>query len=209
MSHARVYDSFDFSARGASIRRRAGYCALQAALFFICVSLHVPIALAQQSAPTEYQVKAAYLYNFGKFVDWSATSVAAKNDAFQICVIGQDPFGPALEAALVKQSIDGKGVMARRIAKPQDALGCRILFISSSEDRQLKGIFTVLDGAGVLTVSDIPQFSQRGGMIEFTLEGNKVRFEVNLASAEAAGLTLSSELLKVAVAVRRNSSSGD
>ena len=154
-------------------------------------------------------MKAAYLYNFGKFVDWSATTVAAQRDGFQICVLGQDPFGPSLDAALAKQSIDGKSVMARRLTKPQDALGCRVLFISSSEDRQLKGIFTVLNGAGVLTVSDIPQFSQRGGMIEFTLEGNKVRFEVNLTSAESAGLSLSSELLKVAVAVRRSTSSGD
>jgi hypothetical protein len=209
MSRVRVADSLDCSAPRSPIRRRAGYCTRFAVLFLACVALYVPISPAQQSPPSEYQVKAAYLYNFGKFVDWSAPSVSAKRDGFQICVLGQDPFGPALDAALAKQSIDGKSVMARRIAKPQDAAGCQILFISSSEDRQLKGIFTVLDGAGVLTVSDIPQFSQRGGMIEFTLEGNRVRFEVNLTTAEAAGLTLSSELLKVAVAVRRNASSGD
>lgn len=209
MSLVRVADSIDCSARRSSIRSRAGYCARLAVLFLACVTFHLPVSRAQQSPPTEYQVKAAYLYNFGKFVDWSATSVAAKGDGFQICVLGQDPFGPALDVALARQSIDGKGVMARRISKPQDAVSCRILFISSSEDHQLKGIFTVLDGAGVLTVSDIPQFSQRGGMIGFTLDGNRVRFEVNLATAEAAGLTLSSELLKVAVAVRRNTSSGD
>jgi hypothetical protein len=100
-------------------------------------------------------------------------------------------------------------MVARRITKPQEALSCRILFIGSSEDRQLKGILAALDGAGILTVSDMPQFSQRGGMIEFTLEGNKVRFEVNLTTAEDAGLTLSSELLKVATTVRRKPQSGD
>jgi hypothetical protein len=196
-------------ARDFSIRRRARYFLRLAVMMLACICWQVPVSKAQQAAPTEYQVKAAYLYNFGKFVDWSAASTAAKRDGFQICVLGQDPFGPALDAALARQSIEGKSVMARRIMKPQDAAGCRILFISSSEDRQLKSIFSVLDGSGVLTVSDIPQFSQRGGMIEFTLEGNRVRFEVNLAPAEAAGLTLSSELLKVAVAVRRNTSSGD
>ena len=180
----------------------------RSAIVVTCVFSSVTISQAQQS-PTEYQVKAAYLYNFGKFDDSSETRAAAKRDGFEICVLGQDPFGAALDGALARQSIDGKSVMARRLTKPQDALGCRVLFISSSEDRQLKGIFTVLDGAGVLTVSDIPQFSQRGGMIGFTLEGNRVRFEVNLTTAEAAGLTLSSELLKVAVAVRRNTSSGD
>ncbi len=208
MSHVRKTDSLDCPARRPLVRRRVSYPVWLAVMFLAWVAFGVPISQAQQSAPTEYQVKAAYLYNFGKFVDWSAAS-AAKRDGFQICVLGQDPFGPALDAALARQSIDGKSVMARRITKPQDAFGCRILFISASEDRQLKGIFAVLDGAGILTVSDIPQFSQRGGMIEFTLEGNRVRFEVNLGPAEAAGLTLSSELLKVAVAVRRNTSSGD
>ena len=89
--------------------------------------------------------------------------------------------------------------------KPQDAVSCRVLYISSSEDSRLKEILAALDKSGVLTVSDIPQFSQRGGMIEFTLQGNNVRFEVNLAIAENTGLTLSSELLKVAVTVRRHS----
>ena len=209
MSLVRVAGTVDGSEQRSSIWRRSGACARFALVFLACVSFFVQTSRAQQAPPTEYQVKAAYLYNFGKFVDWSAASAPAKRDGFEICVLGQDPFGPSLDAALARQSIDGKSVMARRIAKPQDAVGCRILFISSSEDHQLKGIFTVLDGSGVLTVSDIPQFSQHGGMIEFTLEGNRVRFEVNLATAEAAGLTLSSELLKVAVAVRRNTSSGD
>jgi hypothetical protein len=209
MSRVSVAEFLDCPSRRSSISRGATRCVLLTAMFVACISFHVPFSQAQQSLPTEYQVKAAYLYNFGKFVDWSAANEAVKRESFQICVLGQDPFGPSLDAALAKQSIDGKSVMARRLTKPQDALGCRVLFISSSEDRQLKGIFTVLDGAGVLTVSDIPQFSQRGGMIEFTLEGNKVRFEVNLTSAEAAGLSLSSELLKVAVAVRRSTSSGD
>jgi hypothetical protein len=210
MSRARSARILAWLVQRSSIRRRAHDSVRFAVMLLACASFHVSISRAQQpSPPTEYQVKAAYLYNFGKFVDWSTANEAAKRDSFQICVLGQDPFGPSLDAALAKQSIDGKSVMARRLTKPQDALGCRIVFISSSEVRQLKGILTALDGAGVLTVSDIPQFSQRGGMIEFTLEGNRVRFEVNLAPAEAAGLTLSSELLKVAVAVRKSTSSGD
>jgi hypothetical protein len=83
-------------------------------------------------------------------------------------------------------------------------MSCRVLFISSSEDRQLKDILTALNKSGVLTVSDMAQFSQRGGMIEFVLDGDKVRFEVNVSNTEDARLSLNSELLKVAVAVRRN-----
>jgi hypothetical protein len=204
MNRASTTDRSACPPQSCSIRRPW----VRLAALVISVFCAIPISQAQQSKPTEYQVKAAYLYNFGKFVDWSAAGTAAKNDPFAICVLGQDPFGPALDAALAKQSIVGKSAVARRITKPQEALGCRILFISSSEDRQLKSVLAALDTAAILTVSDIPQFSQRGGMIEFTLEGNNVRFEVNLTSAENAGLTLSSELLKVAVTVRRNPQPG-
>lgn len=164
---------------------------------------------AQQSKLPEYEVKAAYLYNFGKFVEWPATASSSKDNSFSICVLGQDPFGPALDAALAGQSIDGKNVVARRISRPQDAVNCRIAFISTSEENRLKDVLEALDKAAVLTVSDIPQFSTRGGAIQFVLDGKKIRFEVNLTNATDAGLTLSSELLKVATAVRRNSPSGD
>ena len=99
--------------------------------------------------------------------------------------------------------------MIKRISKPQDAVACRILFINSTEETHLREILAAVDQVGVLTVSDMPDFSRRGGMIQFVLDGEKVRFEVNLTSAESSGLTLSSELLKVAATVRRDSRSGD
>ncbi len=164
---------------------------------------------AQQSRPSEYQVKAVYLYNFGRFISWPANSKGAKGESFTFCVLGRDPFGPSLDATLAGQTINGKDTAVKRVSKPEDALGCRILFISSSEKKGLKDILSALDQANVLTVSDIPDFSRRGGMIQFVLEGDKVRFEVNLTAAENAGLVLSSELLKVASAVRRNAHAGD
>jgi hypothetical protein len=164
---------------------------------------------AQKSRPGEYEVKAAYLYNFARFVEWPSTAAATKSDAFAICVLGQDPFGPALDAALAGETINGKAVLARRVLKPQDAVSCRVLYISSSEDSRLEEVLAALDKAGVLTVSDMPQFAQHGGMIQFVSGGNKIRFEVNLASAQDAGLSLSSELLKVAIAVRKNRQPGD
>jgi hypothetical protein len=164
---------------------------------------------AQQSKPSEYQVKAAYLYNFGRFVKWPAGVAAGKGDSFPICVLGQDPFGSILDSTLAGEALDGKPVVVKRTAKLQDAADCRILFVSSTEEHHLKEILAAIDQAGVLTVSDIPEFSRRGGMIQFVVEGDKVRFEINLASAESARLVLSSELLKVAAAVRRNARSGD
>jgi YfiR/HmsC-like len=170
--------------------------------------LAAPALSAQQSPPSKYDVMAAYLYNFGRFVTWPAGVPPHPDGSFSICVLGQDPFGAALDAALAGETIDKKPVEAKRIVRPADAANCRILFISSSEEDPLKELLPVVDKFTVLTVSDIPQFSRRGGMIEFVLEERRVRFAVNLAVAENAGLGLSSALLKVAVAVRRNLPSG-
>jgi hypothetical protein len=156
----------------------------------------------QQAKPGEYQVKAAYLYNFGRFIEWPARAAEA-NSTFTICVLGQDPFGLALNATLADENINGKSVVAKRIPDAAQAMNCRILFISSSEGEHLKQILGTLKDTSVLTVSDLPEFSKNGGMVQFTMEGSRVRFEVNLAPAERVGLVLSSELLKVAVNVRR------
>ena len=163
----------------------------------------VPCLSAQSAKPSDYDVKAVYLYNFGRFVEWPA-NLAAQSDSFKVCVLGQDPFGPALDAALAGETIGGKSVAAKRISTPQEATSCQILFMSSAQDSRLSKIMEALDKGAVLTVSDMPQFSRRGGMIQFVLEGKKVRFEVNLTAVQRAGLTLSSELLKVATIVRRN-----
>ena len=162
---------------------------------------------AQQSNPSEYEVKAAYVYDFGKFVTWPANGTAARE--FTICVLGVDPFGTTLDATTAGETINGKKIAINRIAKPQEAVSCHILFISSSEESQLKEILATLDKTSVLTVSDISQFTRRGGMIQFVVAANKVRFEVNVTSAERTGLILSSQLLKVAINVRRGSPAGD
>ncbi|MGA8438726.1 MAG: YfiR family protein [Candidatus Sulfotelmatobacter sp.] len=173
-----------------------------AGLLFACSS-----ALGQQR-PSEYQVEAAYLYNFGRFVEWPAKGANAPG-SFTICVLGEDPFGQALDATLAGETIGNLKVTARRISSPQMSADCQILFISSSEANRLNKIIEALDKNAVLTVSDIPQFSQRQGMIQFVLEENRIRFEVNLTATQRAGLTLSSELLKVATAVRKNPQPGD
>ena len=158
--------------------------------------------LAQAPKTTEYQVKAAYLANFSKFVEWPAK--AARSASFNICVLGQDPFDGALDAAVAGATIDRFPVAVKRISRTEDALDCRVLFISSSEDRRWKEIQAALKTASILTVSDMHEFARRGGIVQFVLDGNRVRFEVNLAATGPSGLTLSSELLKLAVNVRRS-----
>ena len=168
-----------------------------------------PTMRGQQSKPTEYEVKAIYLYNFARFVEWPSKVIPAQDTSFNICVLGQDPFGPALNATLTDEAIDGKSVAAKRISTAQDAVNCRVLFISSSEDPRLKEILAALVDTSVLTVSDMPQFARRGGMVQLILEGNRVRFVVNLVPTERARLVLSSEVLKLAVSIRDNSRPGD
>jgi hypothetical protein len=179
------------------------------AILVVLVLLFVPVLQAQQPKVSEYQVEATYLYNFGRFVKWPSSATVAKADAFSICVLGQDPFGPALDSTLAGETLEGKSLKVKRISTPRDAGECRILFISSTEENHLKEILATLDESCILTVSDMPAFSRRGGMIQFVLEGDKVRFEINLTKAETAKLTLSSELLKVATAVRKNGPPGD
>jgi len=154
---------------------------------------------------TAYQVEAVYLYNFTKFVQWPARAMPVKSAPFAICILGADPFGPVLDAALGGESIQGAQIVARRIAQPQDAAGCRIVFVSSSEEHRLKEILAALSGTGVLTVSDISDFTKRGGMIQFVQTDGKVRFEVNVKNATDAGLVLSADLIEVALAVRTGS----
>lgn len=163
---------------------------------------------AQQPKPTAYQVQAAYLYNFGKFVQWPAAT-RTSTVSFNVCVFGEDPFGPILGSTVAGGTVDGKTVVAKRISSAQEAVDCRILFISPSEDRRLDKILEALNSAAVLTVSDMPRFAERGGMIQFVLEEDRVRFQVNLTAAQNAGLILSSQLLKLAALVRRSSSPGE
>jgi hypothetical protein len=152
-----------------------------------------------QVHPTESQVKAAYLYNFGKFVRWQDQSPSTAS--IQICVLGKDPFGTVLDSTVAGESIEGRKIIVKRVVKVQDAATCNILYISSSEESRLGFILSSVQHFAPLTVSDIPNFVERGGMIEFVQQQGKIRFEVNLLAAERSHVSLSSELLKVAVKV--------
>jgi hypothetical protein len=186
--------------------RRVWQC--PTAVIVMLALLHIPVLEAQQPKVPEYQVKATYLYNFGRFVQWPPNATAAKGDSFSICILGQDPFGATLDSTVAGEMLDGKPLAVKRISTARNAGECRILFISSTEENHLKEILVALDESGILTVSDMPAFSRRGGMIQFVLEGDRVRFEINLTKVETAKLTLSSELLKVATTVRRNARPG-
>jgi hypothetical protein len=150
-------------------------------------------------ASNEYEVKAAFLYKFASFVEWPPE---ASNMPLCIAVVGQDPFGPALDAVVKGKSINGRAFLIKRFKSGQDAAACHIVFISSSEKSRLRSILDRLQGVSILTVSDIPGFCQGGGIIDFELLEQKIRFEINPEAAERAGLRVSSKLLSVARIVR-------
>jgi hypothetical protein len=155
--------------------------------------------------PSEYEVKAVYLFNFAKFVQWPAGEPSGETDAFTICVLGEDPFGRTLDFTLAGETLHGKKTATKRIASARDARGCRIVFVSGSEERRIRSVLGALKGMRVLTVSDMNDFAARGGMIQLVMDHDRVRFEVNLTAATSEGLGMSSELLKVAREVKRGS----
>jgi YfiR/HmsC-like len=184
-----------------SFSRSLRLCAALAALALAAFAF-APQSSAQESGPTEFQVEAAYLYHFGDFVTWPSNASAAHPKQFPICILGHDPFGSTLDNMVKGSAIAGAPILARRVTSAKDATSCRIVFVSSSEARHLEGDLADLRGSPILTVSDIPDFDVRGGMVQFVLIDRRVRFEVNLSPAQKAGLRLSSQLLKVAVSVR-------
>jgi YfiR/HmsC-like len=155
--------------------------------------------LIAQDRPTEEQVKAAYLFNFGRFIRHAGTSQQAST--FDLCVIGQDPISKILEQTTTNQQIGDRVVQIRRYENPSDARGCVIVFMGQSEAGRLDKDVAALKGSDALTVSDIPQFLARGGMLEFVIQNSRVRFSVNLDAVNHTNLQLGSELLRVAASV--------
>lgn len=156
---------------------------------------------------SEYDVEAAYLYNFGKFVRWPADASAASS-TFDICVLGDSPFRGTLERLTANDTIDGKPIRKRIISGPSDAAGCAIVYISDSQAANVKKVLADFRGRSQLLVSGIPHFIDDGGAIQFVVKDHRVRFAVNLQAASRSRLVLSSELLKVAVRVAGKPQSG-
>jgi hypothetical protein len=155
---------------------------------------------AQESAD-EYQVRAAYLYNFGRFVQWPVESFLTPSVPLVIGVIGEHPFHGTLDEVLRGKAVNGHPIQIRRLRWNEPLTACHILFISSSESEHLPYILKNLSGQSVLTISDLEGFSLGGGMIEFRMVGNRVRFDINWAATQDARLDVSAKLLNVARAV--------
>jgi hypothetical protein len=168
------------------------------AAFAACALVLPPLSAPRASEyaePTEYQVKAAFLYNFAKFVEWPEGRARAP---FVIGVLGEDPFGEVLDRTISGKTIQSREFAVRRLADTAEAPRVDILFISASEKARLPEVLGRLRGSSVLTVGDTDNFVSRGGMVGFRTKGNVVRFDINLREATRAGLKISSQLLRLA-----------
>jgi hypothetical protein len=147
----------------------------------------------------EYDLKAAFLFNFAKFVEWPASAFAGERAPLTICVYGEDPFGPALDAVVQNERVGERSLLVQRPDSVDDLDECHVLFIARSEKGRLGEVMEQIKGEPVLTVSDTDGFLRAGGVINFILEGSKVRFLIGQEAAQRSGLRISSKLMRLAV----------
>lgn len=155
-------------------------------------------AQGQPRAAGEYEVKAAFLFNFARYVEWPADGFPPEGDPIVVTVLGEDPFGETLDSTLRDRTIQKRPLVVRRVARVEEVGNSQIVFIGKTASEDLPRILQRLDDAPVLTVGETAQFAQRGGMISFRKERDRIGFEINLASTERAHLKVSSQLLKLA-----------
>lgn len=156
------------------------------------------ITSAFANATPEYQVKAAFLFNFSQFVSWPPRAFGSANAPIVIAVLGRDPFGTVLDAIVSGERVNGHPLAVRRYGDVSQVEDCQILFIDRSKSAQLPEILQALRGRAILTVSDIEGSAQSGVMIDLVTRNDHIRMHINLAAARASGLTVSSQLLKLA-----------
>ena len=151
-----------------------------------------------QTASEEYRVKAAFIFHFAQLVDWPAEKATGTDNSLVLCTLGEDPFQGLLEGTVAGKAIGNRILRVRHLGQPQDMQACQIVFLGRAQSKHIPTLVSTLHQAPVLTVGETAGFLDAGGMIDFLLEDNKVRFEVNLDAAESADLKIGSRLLVLA-----------
>lgn len=189
----------------APAMKRFSHTIRRLALCTTLVLLAATPGLVQAEVTKEYQVKAAFLYNFTKFVEWPPTRFADAHRPITIGIVGRNPFGDELAKITEGRKINGRDIVIRLVASEAEMLSADLLFVSAGEEEHLPGLTGTLPQAGILTVGESPRFAAAGGMITFVLERDKIRFQINQAASEQAGLKINAQLLKLATTVQRKS----
>ena len=158
---------------------------------------------AQAVRASEYDVKAVFLFNFAQFVEWPPEAFPEADTPLVIGVLGDDPFGRVLDQTVGDERLGGRRFQIRRYHSVDEIKTCHILFVSRPEGDRPQSVLAGLKNRPILTVSDADGFAERGGMIRFVTDRSRIRLQLNLAATEAAHLTISSKLLRVAEIITR------
>jgi hypothetical protein len=160
--------------------------------------LSVSFIHAQNKTASDYQVKAVFLFNFTQFIDWPAGVFHSSGEAFVIGIIGENPFDDFLHGTVSGEKYGTHPIVVKYFRKAEDVRNCHMLYISSDDPDEVKNILASISSKNILTVNDTPDFTKRGGMVQFYIENNKIRLRINAERSKAAGLNISSKLLSVA-----------
>jgi hypothetical protein len=157
---------------------------------------------ATPEASVEYAVKAAYLYKFGEFVEWPAGSFETENSPATLCIVGDDPFGAALDKAVAGQRMANRAIAVKRLKQAEARSGCQVMYVSGKDSEALAKAIETVRGENVLTITDGAAGALPTGIINFVIANNRVRFEIDDGAAAANGLVISSKLLALASSVK-------
>lgn len=157
---------------------------------------------AQISSTEEYKLKLAFLYNFAKFVEWSPEVFPSPKAPLNICIVGRDPFDSELEQQVGERAINGHPCMTRRLRSSDDLSACQIIFVPAASDSSLPAVLRQAGASGAIIVGETAGFASRGGMVNFVLEGTRLRFEVNLEASQRNPSRISSRVLTLAKIVK-------
>ena len=161
-----------------------------------------------QGTPSEYRVKAGYVFNFFRFIQWPDDAFLDAKAPVVIGIVGEDPFGNQLPQVIYGKTVQGRDLVIRRYRAADNLSGIHILFIGALERKRLPQILASLRGSSVLTVAKMDRFLEAGGVIQFTFENSHNRFAINVDAADRARLKVSSKLLSVAQYVQANGAPG-
>ena len=192
-----------FAAKSDPLRRRLPFLNLpcrhgRACLLLIIILLGFCAPRIRGQVFKEYDLKATFLYHLAQFVEWPPEAFPTEETPLVIGILGTDPFGKVLDEIIKDEVVKNRKLTPQRFRSIEEIKSCHILFISQSEEGRLDQIFSRLKERNILTVGDTEGFAQRGGIVRFLPEKNKIRLRINIDAAKAANLTISSKLLRAA-----------
>lgn len=198
---SRVTQAEMWTLSGSAKHLVAGMAAASRAALLVTALVILALSASPARAASEQEVKAAFIYNFAQFVDWPSKAFESSSSSLVIGVLGSDSVAGALDQAVKNKTVNGRKLIVKRASRVRDLSGCQIVFIGRTEKARAGDVIDAVKGSNVLTIGETEGFARRGGIINFTMQDQKVRFEINVNAARQNGLQVSSKLLRLATII--------